>query len=534
MDELNDEQLRAVEAGDGPVAVIAGPGTGKTKTLVARIEYLIKSKRADPDEILALTFTKKAAEEMQDRLESSVKVSTFHGLCFEILDEDKPFVSEAERLAVIKDLKKPRTLKSLSARELGLAISRAKNSTETPEIDLGKVVGDYNKALAKLNVRDFDDLLVDARELLKKEKSKLLWRYILVDEFQDTNSLQYEILKLILDGNNLFVIGDPNQSIYGFRGASGSIFERFKDDFKDVTKVTLSANYRSMSAVVGLANAIFGTSDLQAKSKESGRVRTVEVLNEYGEAHWVIAEIQKAIGGGDLQRAVSDDERGSHRRLSDFAVLYRSRPAASALQKLMNESGLPYQIVGDGSPYEKSEIQAVIERLRGLDDQTTPAAAAAEGIIAGLNLPSGRDLQQFIATLVRFGTTAAALKYLDKIAEQGFYDSEADAITLLTIHASKGLEFPVVFLIGVEEGTLPSGRGDEAEEKRLFYVAVTRARERLEITHARNRGGQPAQPSRFLRQAPVDILPRLIDPAIPDQLRRIQKSALRRSQQSLF
>src|SRR5688572_25218255 len=193
MDGLNDEQRRAVEVGDGPVAVVAGPGTGKTKTLVARIEHLIKNKLAGPDEILALTFTKKSAEEMQTRLGVGVKVRTFHGICFEILNQDKPFVSDVERLDIIKNIDKPKSLKSLSARELGLLVSRAKNSTEAPSADIGKVVKAYNQALAEQGMRDFDDLLLEAWELLKKGQSPLPWRYILVDEFQDTNLLQYEI-----------------------------------------------------------------------------------------------------------------------------------------------------------------------------------------------------------------------------------------------------------------------------------------------------------------------------------------------------
>lgn len=566
--DLNDEQRRAVEAGDGPVVIVAGPGTGKTKTLTARIAYLIESGRAKAEQILALTFTKKAAEEMQNRVAALVSgrptVTTFHGLCYELLGEDAPFVSDAQRLQIIKSLPRPNELKSLSVRELALVISRAKNQPEIKDEQLAKVVRAYNKALAEQGLRDFDDLLLGVYERLQNSK---IFRdhvqgrslYMLVDEFQDTNLLQYEILKLLLPNNNIFVIGDPNQSIYGFRGASDTIFDQFRQDFPDRTEITLTTNYRSVPAVVRLSNALFEEApDLTAHSQATGQVRAVEVLNEYSEARWVLDEIHRAIGGGDFLRAVSDDEATQHRRLSDFAVLYRSRPAAATFQKLLDESGLPYQVVGDGSPYDRAEIQAILTLMRAaisnepvdlegytaaeqrylrdaLDRaQEALPSALVQKIIDILSIEPSRDIQQFMSVLVRFKDVPSTVAYFDGIAEHGFYDPNADAITLLTIHASKGLEFPYVFLIGAEEGILPSVRGDESEEKRLFYVAVTRARERLEIIHARNRGGEKSEPSRFIRQLPAGVLTHHTDPGIADQLRRIAKRAAKNSQTSLF
>ncbi|MBX6334361.1 ATP-dependent helicase [Candidatus Saccharibacteria bacterium] len=566
--ELNAHQQRAVEAADGPVVIVAGPGTGKTKTLTARIAYLIESGRAKPEQILALTFTRKAAEEMKSRVAAFVSgestITTFHGLCYELLGDEMPFASEAQRLQIIKSLPRPKGLKHLSVRELALAISRAKNQPELEDVQLAKVVRVYNKALAGQGLRDFDDLLVSTYNLLKRDEAarkavQARYTYVLVDEFQDTNLLQYEILKLLLPNNSIFVIGDPNQSIYGFRGASGTIFDRFRQDFPDRTEITLTTNYRSVPAVVRLSNALFEEApDLTAHSQTAGMVRAVEVLNEYSEARWVLDEIHRAIGGGDFLRVVSDDEAAQHRRLSDFAVLYRSRPATTTFQKLLDESGLPYQVVGDGSPYDQPEIQAIIALMRtavtkepldlegytsaeqrylrdALDrvDEALPSALVQK-IIDILGIEPSREIQQFMSVLVRFKTVSSAVAYFDDIAEHGFYDPNADAITLLTIHASKGLEFPYVFLIGAEEGILPSSRGDEAEEKRLFYVAATRARERLEITHARNRGGESSEPSRFIRQLPVDVLTRHTDPGIADQLRRIAKRAAKNSQTSLF
>ncbi|HEY5805938.1 MAG TPA: ATP-dependent helicase [Candidatus Saccharimonadales bacterium] len=566
---LNNEQRKAAEAGDGPVLIVAGPGTGKTKTLTARIAGLIHTGRARPEQILALTFTKKAAEEMQKRVGvlapgGEPRIATFHALCNELLGSGASFVGEAERAQIIKSLPRPKALKDVGARELGLIISRAKNSPQIEDPDIAKLVRAYNKALASQNLRDFDDLLLGAYELLKeneeaREIAQKRYRYVLVDEFQDTNHLQYAILKMLMGHDNIFVIGDPNQSIYGFRGAGSGIFDEFKTDFPDHTEITLTINYRSVPQIVQLSNALFRDAPgLTPHSEDSGLARAVQVLNEYGEAEWVLKEIQRGIGGADLLGAVSDDVRTQHRRLSDFAVLYRSRPAAVVLQKMLADSGLPYQVVGDGSPYDQPHIQAIIALLRAgirhepiklegygsaehrlLEEELAKAKAAVpsvlvEKIIQILDIAPSSDLQQFAGTVTRFKEVASVFHYFDEIAERGFYDAAADAITLLTIHASKGLEFPYVFLIGAEEGVLPSVRGDDVEEKRLFYVAATRARERLEITHARNRGGQKAQESRFLQDLPPDVLQRHVDPDIENQIRRIAKRVAKNSQTSLF
>jgi len=569
LETLNEEQRAAVRAADGPVVIIAGPGTGKTKTLTTRVAYLLESGHAKPEQILALTFTKKAAEEMKQRLGSIVPhahpaISTFHALCLELLDVDLPFVSDGQRLQIIKSLRRPKSLKDLSARELGLVLSRAKNTTQIDDPDVSKMVEAYNKALAEQEVQDFDDLLLGAYELLRdnepaRSAMQTRYKHILVDEFQDTNKLQYELLKLLCGHDNLFVIGDPNQSIYGFRGASGTIFEQFKADFPNALTITLHTNYRSVPQVVRLSNALFQeASELVAHSDEVGLVRAVEVLNEYTEAEWILGQIHQGIGGGDLLKAVSDDERLKQRRLSDFAVLYRSRSAASTFQKLLAESGLPYQVVGDGSPYDQPQVQALIALLRAamndepvrvegysnaecrfLEEELARVGDAVpsvlvEKLITILGFEPSRDLQQLVSTLVRFKDVPSALCYIDEIAEHGFYDLSVDAITLLTIHAAKGLEFPHVFVIGAEEGILPSARGDEDEERRLLYVAVTRARERLEILHAKHRGGEPALPSRFITHLPEDVLKHTVDPDMEVQLRRIAKRVAKNSQTSLF
>lgn len=561
MAALNRQQRAAVES-SGVVLVVAGPGTGKTKTLTERIVYLLQQEHVPPSEILALTFTKKAAEEMQARVADTIPAkkmpatNTFHGLCYQLLGQELVFATDSQRFKIIKSLPKSRSFKQFSTRELGLVISRAKNTTEQADNDVARLVAAYDKVLHGQGLHDFDDLLVDAHAKLLHDSPSLSYRYILVDEFQDTNLLQYAILKLLGANDNLFVIGDPNQSIYAFRGASGDIFEQFKTDFPDAQEITLTANYRSAAEIVRLGNAIFPDQPaLEAKAGVSGQARAVEVLNEYSEAEWVLGEIQKAIGGGDFLRAVSDDDRHKHRTLRDFAILYRSRSAAHALQKVVEASGLPYQVVGDGSPYEKPSVQAVIAVLRAVETGKTeeldqlskdnqskaskllqkhkslPPAELAEKIFTTLGLEQSRELSQLLATLVRFKTTKVAIKYFDDIAQTGFYDPTADAITLLTIHASKGLEFSVVFLIGMQQGILPSDRGDRQEEKRLFYVAVTRAKERLEITYSKNRGGEPVKKSSLLQGMPLE---HITDPDLQTQARRVAKRKAKHSQGRLF
>jgi superfamily I DNA/RNA helicase len=592
LDGLNVEQRLAVE-GDGPVLIVAGPGTGKTKTLVARIVYLLEDRQVPPKQILALTFTKKAAKEMSARVEDLLSlqegscqavrpfpvlvpargagaaprpatplISTFHALCHELLGGDIKFIAEPERLKLIKSLPRPNALRHLSVREVGLLISKAKNSVRQEDDTVAKFTHAYNVALAEQDLHDFDDLLLKTHQLLQNDESarqaaQARFKFILVDEFQDTNRLQYEVLQLLNNHDNIFVIGDPKQSIYGFRGASGDIFESFKKDFPNRQEITLHVNYRSKPNVVDLANAVFAErAPLIAHAAGTGRVQTILTLNEYAEASWVLDEIQRAIGGGDFLHAVSDDERTQHRRLSDFAVLYRSRSAAIALQKAFAESGLPYQIVGDGSPYDQPRVQDVLALLKAcvegtevaikgftkmqcrtlLTDvsPTQPPAKIVAAIAKRFGLEATSDLTQLSNLLVRFDSLPPALTYLESIAEGQFYDPQADAVTLLTIHAAKGLEFEHVFLVACEEGILPHEKADQEEERRLFYVGVTRARQNLDILYTKFRAGKPAQPSRFIGELEEAVLPKTVDSKLGNDERRAKKRRAKRSQQSLF
>jgi DNA helicase-2/ATP-dependent DNA helicase PcrA len=364
------------------------------------------------------------------------------------------------------------------------------------------------------------------------------------------------------DGNVLFAIGDPNQSIYAFRGASGGMFDRFARDFPDTQHVALIENYRSHTRIVAAANAIFPSSpQLIPNLSEAGTIRIVETYNEYSEAAYILNEIERGIGGSDLLHATSDTDV---RQPKDYAVLYRTHRAAVAIQRTFQNAGIPFQVVGEGSPYERADMQAVIAGMRYICHQVKPPVykdltssqlcAAFDTIptevplsdIAGaiatvLGLGQHEHLRQFQAMVVQFGSgmqgLTDALQHLDDISGDNFYDPSLNVVTLMTIHAAKGLEFGHVFLMAAEEGILPKlAEAAEvlAEERRLFYVAITRAKDALDILYAKVRGGEAALRSRFIGVLPAGVVEHIHDPGMAVAERRHQKRAAKRAQTSLF
>lgn len=587
MDGLNKAQRRAVEIGDGAVLIVAGPGTGKTKTLTARMAWLLEVKKVRPDEVVALTFTNKAAREMRERLEKLLdegnrlpKIATFHALGRDLLKNRDigTLASERQRTEIIRELRKPAELKGINVRELNLLISRAKTSLTPPEDEsIRKLLQAYETTLTTEHLHDFDDLLCKALNLLRNdEAAQPGYRYVLVDEFQDTSDMQYELLKLLGSTENLFAIGDPNQSIYSFRGAGAEMFERLNQDFPNVREIDLTINYRSRPEIIAAANAVFPDSpQLEAHQQDHGTIRAVQMLNEYSEAAYVLSQIEQGIGGSTMLSANGDQHVREPR---DYAVLYRTHRAAKTLQRMFAESGIPYQVAGEGSPYERPEVQGIIEIMRYLHapseqakqelaklsilkSPTPPQLEAllvkfeitdelfvcdlAKNIAETLGLAQNdqqQNIQQLLGSLVQFGASkqglAAALRHINEISEGEFYDPKVNATTLLTIHAAKGLEFPHVFLIAAEEGILPKfSKTTEAnidEERRLFYVAITRAKESLEILRTKFRGGEPARLSRFGRELPAKLLPRSVDPEMQTLERRAEKRRQKRAQGSLF
>jgi superfamily I DNA/RNA helicase len=581
----NAEQRPAVEAAKGPLIIVAGPGTGKTKTLTAHVTYLVQKAHVPAQDILALTFTNKAAGEMQERITAQLGklpknqrpvTATFHALANLLLDlpESTKLAGDIERVAVLQLLTKSKAGKGMSLRNMSQAISTAKNQLHGRLEPVVKALVDtYNLELHNRGFHDYDDLLVWLHEALGRADFRAKaqrFTHILVDEFQDTNELQYDIVRRLNRTGNLFVIGDPLQSIYSFRGASSHIFDLFAQDFPKAKHIELTTNYRSAPQIVRLAGALFPDAPkLHAHRRDPGRAAVVEVLNGFGEADWVVNEIQSQVGGSDMLKSSQHAGNDRGRTFADFAVMSRTHAGSATVQAALEKSGIPYQVVGEGSPFLQPHATAILQSfayLAGFGEapsvpNATPAQVArlldplkklihevslsqlASQISQLLDLAGEKNqatVKQFTNSLVRYDHMhpGAYVQHVEAMAEQEYYDPAAGAVTLLTIHASKGLEFPVVFVVGVEEGSIPLARKgivtDPEEEKRLFYVAVTRARDELYLLHARTRKNQARQESPFTTELPKGAVERLTDPAISGQLKRIKRRAQKRAQGNLF
>lgn len=597
---LNEQQKLAVETTEGPVMVIAGPGTGKTKTLTTRIQYLIQQKKIAPENILALTFTKKAVAEIKDRVGQYTaelpSILTFHSLGFEILStvqKDIQIVTEKEQENIIAEILKSDfpngVLGKKHVRDLKLLITNYKNSLEFQDhLDaaLEQFINLYNEQLIQRNLIDHDDLLLNSYHQLTldkqlRERYRNQYTYILIDEFQDTNKLQYELIKLLLNKmNNLYIIGDPLQSIYSFRGANSTIFEIVENDFKDIKKIVLSINYRSAKKIIEASSLLFqNIQSIEPLKKELGEVNVVKTMHEYSEADWIIKHISKKIGGIDLLTANHIDEQEKKNCFSDFAVIYRTHSIARCIGKKFNDSGIPYQIIGNDSPYQHpnimfliaclkycnlhdvqyiktvldlndAEVQYICNTLNKLDiKKYTISKLIAEfmKIFPQFNnIQNKKDenkiIQQLISTVTRFDNVANGLKkcidYFDYLQEHEFYDPTADSVTLLSMHAAKGLEFKYVYIIGFEEGIMPLSHhgkienGDE--EKRLFYVAMTRAKQELRLIYTKERNKRESIISPLSKLLESEFVTYMDDEAIVSILKKRDEWKEKKSQLNLF
>ena len=457
LDDLNPAQREGVTWNEGPLCIVAGPGTGKTLVLTRRMAWLVRERLALPEEILGLTFTRQAAGEMAARLAGllpfrpnikKTSVMTFHALGLMILNEylkkNLTVLSEEDRLTVGRQVARHSPFK---AAELLNRISLAKQALQGPE-DTGDPLlatpyGRYEQALAKLDSVDFDDLLSKTVSLLERNEhlaTELRQRFpwIMIDEYQDINPAQYR-LTLALTGAprpNLTVIGDPDQAIYGFRGADAQYFQRFQTDFSEAGLIRLTKNYRSSETVLRASGQVIAhNSDSSRMELVSGingpsKLTTAELASSRAEAEYVVWQIEKLLGGAShfaLDSGRVDSTHNPQISLGEIAVLYRLHALAQPIAEALNRAGLPFQQAG-----------------------TEP----------------GRE-----ADILAF---------------------PAEKINLLTMHAAKGLEFKVVFIIGLEEDILPyqppqKAPADLAEERRLFYVSLTRARLRLYLTRSKKR-----------------------------------------------
>ncbi|HUX33898.1 MAG TPA: UvrD-helicase domain-containing protein [Gemmatimonadaceae bacterium] len=640
LDGLNPAQREAVLHHEGPLLVLAGAGSGKTRVLTRRIARLINTHGVRPSQILSVTFTNKAAGEMRERIAALLShdpagmwAGTFHSVGARLLRRAAPLVGrsssytiydEDDAQAAIKRLMERHGVspKQFALRAVRGAISDAKNALVTPDEyaslardpfaqAVATVFADYDPTLRRANAVDFDDLLLLPVRILEQHADELdrlrrKFQYLLVDEYQDTNRAQYRLVQLLGAGHgNVCVVGDDDQSIYGWRGADIRNILDFEKDFPDAHIVRLEDNYRSTPPILELANAVISVNTgrmgktLRATISGGERVTAVRALDERDEADWLVEELRR-------QRAASGWQ------LRDFAVLYRTNAQSRALEEALRRHATPYRLVGAVRFYDRREIRDLMSYLklianpaddeafrravavprRGIGDATVELlaeraraagipifdACTRDDVLDGIRPATRTALAEFTALVSRFREQAresavdelltalvADLKYdeylraegeemardrLDNVRELVAGASEtvedvegevglspldlflqraslvadvdklaadADAVTLMTLHNAKGLEFPVVFIAGLEDGLFPLARAYDdpkmlEEERRLFYVGITRAERRLFLLHAesRRRNGEfmPSRPSSFLAAVPEGMLER--------------------------
>lgn len=509
---MNDKQKQSVFSNCPSILVIAGPGTGKTKTLVARLEYLIK-KGFDPSKILVLTFTKRAASEIIDRVnfENKPFIGTFHSLSLHLLNENPKIISKKEQLEIV-------------SKKILQEISVFKNKRE-----INENVNYYNSVLKDKGLVDYDDLLLMLLEKMEVSQLNTEFEHILIDEFQDTSPLQYEILKL-LNSKNYFAIGDPNQSIYAFRGSSKNIFEDFAHDFPKHEIFVLDQNYRSTREIVEAFGSLFeNKTDLISTQNSGEEVEIINTPSEYSQADFIISHIKNYVGGIDLLNA--KDEKGSFR---DFGILYRNHNLKNILLKKLKESGIPYQILGEESIYEELEIQKIISQLSSLIDKSDSLIETIKTFGEKLKIEESK-IHELLSLVYRFENEKLPIKafldYVETISKREYFDPKLNAVVLLTMHSSKGLEFENVFLCGLNDDIIPGKNKDEEEEKRILYVALSRAKRKLIIMIPKKRLGKNLLPSRFLKNLNINFKN---DHVAEKRMHLIQKRKLKKNQMELF
>lgn len=634
IERLNEQQRQAVETTEGPLLIMAGAGSGKTRVLTHRIAYLIATRKAAPWNILAITFTNKAAREMEDRVATlvgpmgkNIWVSTFHSMCVRILRRDIErigytssftILDAADQLSVVRQCMKELNIdsKKFEPRAVLSAISSAKNELLDTERYaqrsgdyfqgiVSQVYSAYQRKLKSNNSLDFDDLIMKTIDLFKKEKEVLdyyqnKFQYIHVDEYQDTNRAQYLLCQMLADGHQrICVVGDSDQSIYKWRGADIGNILNFEQDYPQASVILLEQNYRSTGFILQAANQVIANNmgrkpkKLWTAHDQGEKLKIYRADSEYDEAYFIAGEM------------IRNREKGI--KLSDHAVLYRTNAQSRVIEEVLIKSDIPYQIVGGIKFYDRMEIKDMLAYLRLIsnpDDDISfqrivnvpkrgigavtiekiAAQAAADGSsmfaaldqllfmdITGKNVETLTQFKQMIMnlhkmvdylsvteltekmleltgyreqyqredtieartrmenideflsvtldferrnedkSLVSFLTDLALIADIDSMDQE---DADHDAVVMMTMHSAKGLEFPVVFIAGMEEGIFPHMRAldDEIEleeERRLAYVGITRAEKQLFLTSAQSRTlfGRSSMnaPSRFLDEIPDEV-----------------------------
>jgi DNA helicase II / ATP-dependent DNA helicase PcrA len=632
---LNPEQRRAVETTEGPLLIQAGAGSGKTKTLTHRIAHIIASGKATPFNILSVTFTNKAAKEMRQRVAALLGqnadnrgfmpyMGTFHSICVRILRQDGEHVGiprtfvifdESDRQAAVKQASKRLMIdeKTFPARVISGIISSAKNEMTDPK-EFADMAGSspaqriaaqvyplYEKALKEASALDFDDLINRTVKMLQTQPEvRAKWRqqfkYIMIDEYQDTNAAQYKLVKLFTnDNNNIAVVGDDWQSIYSWRGADFRNILNFEHDYPACTVIKLEQNYRSTGAILEAAHSIITKNQQRSDKKlwtaagHGQEVQMLQVSSEHAEGEAIVRRVKNAVDAG-------------LRHYSHFAVLYRTNAQSRSVEETLIRYGVPYRIVGGQRFYDRKEIKDLMAYLRliyqpedrvsfarivnvptrgigaksienfyewmssngynlfealnnietcglvtakakkGLGElgemllrlrelvDTTPPASIIDSLIRRIdylkflddNTPQGESRQENVKELIGVAQEyqeqglATFLEEVALVSDIDQADFDGNAVTLMTLHAAKGLEFPAVFMVGMEESIFPHSRAlydqfEMEEERRLCYVGMTRAREELYMIYATSRmlygGAQHNPPSRFLSEIDAQFQP---------------------------
>ncbi|WP_372948435.1 UvrD-helicase domain-containing protein [Mariniphaga sp.] len=543
--DLNPDQFTAVQYNEGPSLIIAGPGTGKTKTLTSKIAWLVGNHMAEPEEILAITFTNKAAGELRERLEillknkskaGEVTVVTFHAFGLSVLKEFNAEFNRSENFILVDEGLKHAIIKSFSgvksgeAKKLSNEISEIKNGTKAETEPFRK----YETEMHKLNAFDLDDLIAKPLQLFRKNEAvkatfQKRFRYIFVDEYQDTNDAQYELLRQLAPdaSSNLCVVGDANQSIYGFRGANAGYIKKFEKDYPGAKVFRLTRSYRCSQTILSAsANVLEEPSGFLEGLSEGVQVSVSEQPTGAAEAEFIARQIMDLVGGVSFFSIDSSVTHGDKNEgissLSDLAVLCRTRNQFDAIAKALSDHHIPYQEVGT-TPFFREEpfieftslLQAFsmknYEQAQPLFKLKKQPVSAAQFEWAQKKMNEGKPVdflhwvkEQFMGNQKfkndewsRFVALAGEMKnlneFLDFLALGSGTDThrQLEAVSLMTLHASKGLEFECVFIPGCEQGLLPYNlyktEVDVEEEKRLLYVGMTRAKKLLYLTHARSR-----------------------------------------------
>jgi len=526
-DALNPEQAACAATRLPHVAVVAGPGTGKTKTLTARIAHLLEA-GVPAAEITAVTFTNQAAQSLKKRLENQlgrralrgITVGTFHAICLGQIPP-RPLLDPAQAAEIAADI-----APDAAPRDVLQAVSRKKCQGEPSDGD--EVFAAYQAKLAELGVRDLDDILLDALA------ADTTVPHLLVDECQDINAVQRKLMEKWSErGKSLFAIGDPDQSIYGFRGASAACFAQLGEAFPDLAVMNLTRNYRSSPEILAFARQVIvknpGEDRTLLPARPHGpQVRAGQAADAAGESAWIAQEIMRMVGGMDMHETRSDRPA---RAFSDIAVLCRTRRQLEALELGLRRADIPCEISGSEDILTDPDAQAAVAMFRSLMDPRDAASAlrakrtphwevVRDGLAACPNAAPDALVRDFMRLsglagpgLERLAACAEGHRDMPEFLRALLLGEESDisrlagrktasgAVRLMTLHAAKGLEFPAVFLAGMEDGAFPLRRKgeieDPSEERRLFFVGVTRAQEELILTC----GGRP---SVFFEEAPAE------------------------------